>query len=145
VTFFYGFNNENIKKKCRSHVQNILSDIVLARWRRPVAFSKALDLLHWAMRAVLYRHTAAAINMATFLGIFVDCCLFACCSGGCWGDTEQVVARWWRPVASEVARDMPHWGYRLYCSGASARPLKRATMEVLFDVIIDFVIDHNRS
>jgi hypothetical protein len=43
------------------------------------------------MRTVLYRRTAAAINMATFLGVFVDCCLFACCYGGRWGDTEQVV------------------------------------------------------
>ncbi len=73
-----------------------------------MASSKALDLLHRAMRAVLYRCTAAAINMATFLGVFVDCCLFACCSGGRWGNTEQVVARWWRPVASEVALDMLH-------------------------------------
>jgi hypothetical protein len=61
------------------------------------------------MHTVLYRRTATAINMATFLGVFVDCCLFACCSGGRWGDTEQVVAQWWRPVASKVAPDMPHW------------------------------------
>jgi hypothetical protein len=61
------------------------------------------------MRAVLYRRTTAAINMATFLGVFVDCCLFACCSGSRWGDTEQVVTRWQHPVASKVALDMPHW------------------------------------
>jgi hypothetical protein len=73
-----------------------------------VTSSKALDLLHWAMHVVLYRRTAAAINMATFLGVFVDCCLFACCSGGRWGDTEQVVAQCWHPVASRVALDMPH-------------------------------------
>jgi hypothetical protein len=88
VTLSYGFDDENIKKKRRSHVRFILSDIILARWRRPVASSKALDLLHWAMHAELYRRTATAINMATFLGVFVDCCLFACCSGGHWGDTE---------------------------------------------------------
>jgi hypothetical protein len=40
------------------------------------------------MRAVLYRRTAAAINMAAFLGVFVDCCLFACCSGRRWGNME---------------------------------------------------------
>jgi hypothetical protein len=28
-----------------------------------------------------------AIKMATFLGVFDDCCLFACCPGGCWGNT----------------------------------------------------------
>jgi hypothetical protein len=109
VTFSYSFDDENIKKKRRSHEQFILLDIILAQWWRLVASSKALDLLHWAMCAVLYQHTAAAINMATFLGVFVDCCLFACCSGGGWGDTEQVIAQWWRPVASEVALDMLHW------------------------------------
>ncbi len=87
MTFSYGFDNENIKKKRRSHVQFILSDIILAQWRCPVASSKALDLLHWVMHAVLYRRTTAAINMAAFLGVFVDCCLFAYCSDGRWGDT----------------------------------------------------------
>jgi hypothetical protein len=61
------------------------------------------------MGAVLYRSTASAINMATSLGVFVDCCLFACCSGGRWGDTEQVVAQCRHPVASRVALDMLHW------------------------------------
>ena len=74
-----------------------------------MASSKALDLLHWAMRAVLYRRTAAAMNMATFLGVFVDCCLFACCPGGRWGDTELVVAQWRRPGASSVALDLLNW------------------------------------
>ena len=49
-----------------------------------------------------------AIKTATFLGVFVDCCLFACCPGGRWGDTEQVVTQFRRPVASGVALDMPH-------------------------------------
>jgi hypothetical protein len=71
----------------------MLSGIILAQWWHPVASSKALDLLHQAMCTVLYRRTAAAINMATFLGVFVDCCLFACCSGGRWGDMEQLVAQ----------------------------------------------------
>jgi hypothetical protein len=61
------------------------------------------------MHTVLYWCTTAAINMATFLGVFVDCCLFAFCSGGRWGNTEQVVAQFWHPVASGVALDMPHW------------------------------------
>jgi hypothetical protein len=43
-----------------------------------------------------------------FLESFVDCCLFACCPGGRWGDPEQVVAQCQHPVASEVALDMPH-------------------------------------
>jgi hypothetical protein len=73
-----------------------------------VASSKALDLLNRVMRAVLYRRTVAAMNTATFLGVFVDCCLFACCPGGRWGDMEQVVARWWLPGASSVALDLLH-------------------------------------
>jgi hypothetical protein len=86
----------------------ILLDIILTRWWRPLASSKALDLLHRAMRAVLYWCIAAAMNMATFLGVFVDCCLFVCCPGGHWGDTEQVVARWRPPGASSEALDLLH-------------------------------------
>ncbi len=84
MTFSYGFDDENIKANCRSYVQFMLSYIILAQWQHPVASSEALDLLHWAMHAVTYRRTAMAIKMATFLGVFVDCCLFACCPGGRW-------------------------------------------------------------
>jgi hypothetical protein len=65
----------------------MLLDIILAQWRRAVASSEALDLLHWAMRAVKYRRIAMVIKMATFLGVFIDCCLFACCPGGRWDNT----------------------------------------------------------
>jgi hypothetical protein len=65
----------------------MLSDIILAQWRRPVASSEALDLLHQAMHAVTYRLIAMAIETATLLGVFVDCCLFAHCPGGRWGNT----------------------------------------------------------
>jgi hypothetical protein len=64
----------------------MLLDIILAQWQHPVASSEALDLLHWAMHMVMYQRIAMAIKTATFLGIFVDCCLFACCPGGHWGD-----------------------------------------------------------
>jgi hypothetical protein len=60
------------------------------------------------MCAVTYRRIAMAIKTASFLGVFVDCCLFACCPGGRWGNTEQVGARCQRPVASGVALDIPH-------------------------------------
>ncbi len=94
--------------KCCSHVRCMLSGIILAWWRRPVASSEALDLLHRAMRAVRYRRITMAIRTASFVGVFVDCCLFACCPGGCWGNMEQVVAQCRRPVASGVALDMLH-------------------------------------
>ncbi len=74
-----------------------------------MASSEALDLLHWEICTVFYWCTAAAIEMASKVGVFVDCCLFAYCPGSRWGDTELVVAQWWRPVAFEVALDMPHW------------------------------------
>jgi hypothetical protein len=86
----------------------MLLGIILARWQRPVASSEALDLLHWGMCAVTYRCITMAIKMASFAGVFVDCCLYACCPGSRWGDTEQVVAQCWHPVASKVALDMPH-------------------------------------
>ncbi len=96
------------QKKRHSHVPTMLSGIILTQWRRPEASSEALNLLHWAMCAVMYRRIAMAIKMASFAGVFVDCCLYACCPGGRWGNTEQVVARCRRPVASGVALDMPH-------------------------------------
>jgi hypothetical protein len=77
VTFFYGFDDEKHQKKQRSHAPFMLSDIILARWRHPVASSEALDLLHRAMHAVTYQRIAVAIKMASFVGIFVYCCLFA--------------------------------------------------------------------
>jgi hypothetical protein len=80
------------------------------------------------MHAVLYRRTAAAINMATFLGVFVDCCLFACCPGGRWDNTEQVVARWRHPVASGVALDMLHWAIHFVLHRWIAMAIKMANV-----------------
>ncbi len=109
MTYSYGFDNENFEKNRHSHVRFMLSDMILARWQCPVASSEALDLLHRVMHAVTYRCIAMAIKIATFLGVFADCCLFACCPGGRWGDTEQVVARWQFPGAASVALDLLHW------------------------------------
>jgi hypothetical protein len=78
-----------------------LSDIILAQWRHPVASSKALDLLHWALHTVMYQHIIMAIKMASFVDIFFDCGLIVCYPGGCWGN--------WPPVASRRALDMLHW------------------------------------
>ncbi len=60
----------------------MLLGIVLPQWQHPVASSEALDLLHQAMCVVTYRRIAMAIKMAIFAGVFVDCCLYACCPGG---------------------------------------------------------------
>ena len=73
-----------------------------------MASSEALDLFHQVMCAVLYRCIVMAIETASKVGVFVDYCFVDCCPGGRWGNTEQVIARCWRPVASGVAVDMPH-------------------------------------
>jgi hypothetical protein len=102
----------------------LLLEQVLARWWHPVASSEALDLLHRAMRAVLYRRIPMAIKMASFVGVFVDCCLFACCPGGRWGNMERVGARCRHPVASGVALDMPHWAMPsvlLWCTAVAIK------------------------
>ena len=46
---------------------------VVARWRRPVASSEALVMLHWVMSSVLHRRTAMAIEIACNGGAFVRC------------------------------------------------------------------------
>jgi hypothetical protein len=60
------------------------------------------------MRTVSHRRIAMAIKTASFVPVFVDCCLFACCLYGHWGDMEQVVAQCRHLVASGVALNMPH-------------------------------------
>ncbi len=94
------------------HDQLQRSAAILARWWHLVASNKALNLLHRAMCTVTYWCVAMAIKTATFLGAFVDCCLFACCPGSRWGDTEQVVAQCWHTLASGVALDMLHQAMR---------------------------------
>jgi hypothetical protein len=86
----------------------VLLDIILTQWQHPVASIEAVDLLHWAMPAVTYRRIAMTIKMAIFARVFVNCCLFACCPGGRWSNTEQVVTRWQLPGASSVALDLLH-------------------------------------
>jgi hypothetical protein len=81
VSFSYGFDNENIKKR-RSHVQFMLLDIILAQWRRLVASSEALDLLHWVMHAVTYRRIAMAIKTATVYLLIVVCLPVALAAAG---------------------------------------------------------------
>jgi hypothetical protein len=59
---------KNIKENQSSHVPFMLLDIILAQWWHPVASSEAPDLLYWEMRAVSYRRTTVAINMAIKVG-----------------------------------------------------------------------------
>jgi hypothetical protein len=58
---------------CRPGGRRGNTERVVARWRRLVAFMKALNLLHQAMLAVFRRQTAMAIEMASDGGTFVRC------------------------------------------------------------------------
>ena len=42
-------------------------------------------------------------------GHILHLCFVCCCPVGLWGNTEPVVAQWWRPVASGEALVMLHW------------------------------------
>jgi hypothetical protein len=122
-----------------------LSATTLAKLRHPEASSEALDLLHWAVHAVLYRGTIMAIEMASKVGPFVCHRVVCYFPGGRWGNTERVVTQWRHPVASWVPLDMLHWVMPSDCSSALPWPSKWPTTEVDLFVIIDFVIDHNHS
>jgi hypothetical protein len=50
---------------------------ILAQWQRPVVYSEALNLLHWALRAVLYWRTATHQNGQQKYLHFVIVVLFA--------------------------------------------------------------------
>jgi hypothetical protein len=110
-----------------------------------VASNKALILLYQAMRTVLYRHTAAAIKMASLFGTFFDCYFVCCCPGSRWGNTERVVAQRRCPVASGVALDMLHRAMPSVLPGRTAVAIKTANKRGNSFVIMDFVINHNHS
>jgi hypothetical protein len=130
---FQHVDNEKHQNNWRSYVPFMLPDTILAQWWRPVASSEALDLLHWAMCAFTYRRIAMAIKTASKVGVFVHHCLFACCPGGCWGNTEQVVAQWRHPVASGVALDMLHWAMGFVLHRRTTMAIKTAGRQGTFD------------
>jgi hypothetical protein len=61
------------------------------------------------MHTVLYRHITMAIKTARKVGVFIHRCVVDCRPGIHESNTEQVVAQWRRPVASDMAMDIPHW------------------------------------
>jgi hypothetical protein len=62
---------------CRPGGRRGDTERVVAQWRRPVASGEALVMLHWAMRSVLHRRTAMAIEIACDGGAFIcNCSLF---------------------------------------------------------------------
>jgi hypothetical protein len=61
---------KKIRKNWRSFDRNTLLERILAQWWHPVASIESLDIRHRAKRAVSYRRTATAIEMASKVGAF---------------------------------------------------------------------------
>ncbi len=72
--------------------QLMLLEQVLVGWQHPVACGEALNLLHRAMCAVLYRCITIAMKTPSKVGVLFDCCFDDCCPDSCWGNTERVAA-----------------------------------------------------
>ncbi len=145
TTFFYGVDDEKHQINQRSHVPFILLDIILAQWWCPVASSEALDLLHRAMQVVTYLCISMAIETASFVGVFVDCCLFACCPGSHWGNMEWVVAQWRGPVASGVALDMLHQAMHFVLQLRTAMAIETDGRQGTFECHWQFCHHHELS
>jgi hypothetical protein len=97
------------------------------------------------MYVVTYRRITMAIKTASKVGLSVDCCFFACCPGGYRGNTKQVVAQWWHPVASKVALDKPHQAMPSALLRGIRKAFEMGRNRGAFHVIVDLVINHNCS
>ena len=67
-----------------------------------------------------------AIEMAIKVDTLIHRCFVCCRPGGRQGDTERVVARWRRPVASGKALVMLHWAMRSVSHRRTAMAIKMA-------------------
>jgi len=104
----------------------MLSEQVLARWWRLVAFMKATNLFHRVMHAVPYRHIATAIEMTSKGGEhFAHRCVDSC-PGGRRGNTERVVARWQSLMAFMKALDHLHQAMHSVSHRRTAMAIKMA-------------------
>jgi hypothetical protein len=74
---FFKVDDEKTRKNRRIGDRLLLSVAIPARWQRPVASIKALNLLYWAMRTVSYWCIAMARETASKLGTFFIVVLFA--------------------------------------------------------------------
>ena len=102
------FSQRNVRNNRSWCAPFIISEQMLVQWWRLVAYIKATNLLHRAKRTIVPPHRDGHQNGQQRWYI-VHCCFVDCCHGGHWGNTEQVVAQWQRPVASDLAIDMLHW------------------------------------
>ncbi len=85
---FYKLAMKKLNRNWHWYVRWLLLAAILVQWHHPVASTKALGLLHQAMHALLYQHTAVAIKTASKVSPFFCRCFVCCCPGDCWGNTE---------------------------------------------------------
>jgi hypothetical protein len=120
--------------------QLLLLIAIRAQCQQPVASVEALNLLYWAMHAVLYRRIAMARETASKLGKFFIVVLFAvtlATAGAIWskyssnGGIQWLLAKLW---TYDIWRCTRHY------TGTSAGPSKWVATEVFFCCIINFDI-----
>jgi hypothetical protein len=79
---------------------------------------------------------------------FVSVILFAAKivnHGGCRGNTEQALARWWHPEASRKTLDVLHWAMHPMLYRRIRMVIKIASNLPAFFGVVDFVDGYNRS
>ena len=121
-----------------------LSERVLPRWQRLVAYMKAMDLLHRAMHVIVPAHRHGHRN-GQQSGHILHLRFVCYRPGGCQGNMEQVVARWrhlvalWKPWTSFIGQ----WAQ--YCTVAPPWLSEWSAAEVLSFIIAAFFAWHNHS
>ena len=88
---------------------------------------------------------AASFRGAIFTATIMVVCAKINDSGGRWGDTVQIVARWRLPVASNVAQDVLHWAMCSVLQWWIAKAIKTASDEGAYVCHRRFVVVHNLS
>ncbi len=71
------------------------------------------------------------------------CFFLACDPVVCQDDTEKVLARWWRPVASNEALDPLHWEMYAALHRCIIAAVEMSRIGGVLFCIVDFDIDHN--
>jgi hypothetical protein len=85
------------------------------------------------------------IKMANKSGVLLCMLYHHCHHGGCQSDMEQLVTRWWQPVASGIAMDILHQAMHFISHRRTAMAIEMAGRQGDLFSIVDFIIDHNHN
>ena len=88
---------------------------------------------------------AASFKGAVFTATIMVVCAETDDPGGRWGDTVRIVARWWLPVASNVAQDVLHWVMCSVLQWWIDKAIKTASEGGAYVCHRRFVVVHNLS